>query len=254
MFAIRLIMKYFYSILFVFVSLQLFAQITINYDGQTEDISGQTYTMVAPSYQSFDVPFVVNNNTGQTHRWRITRLKIDVPTGWKDGLCWGHATDPFGGTCYSSNQMASNPWTSGATQSVLFDINDGEHGKMKATIDPDDWTTGTAHYRYYISDNGVNYSDSVDLVIEFTANVAPIKDPVSVSIVPNPATDYIQITMNGVDNASFKMVDALGSTILKETIFSSKKINTSDYKNGLYFIVFDIPGAKPITRKVIIKH
>ena len=247
-------MKNIYTLLFTLFLVSSYAQVTINYDTQSEDISGQTYTMVAPSYQAFDVPFVVNNNTGQMHRWRVTRLKIDVPVGWKDGLCWGHATDPFGGTCYSSNQMASNPWTSGSSSSVLFDINDGEYGKMKATIDPDDWTSGTAHYRYYISDNGINYTDSVDLVIEFTANVAPVKDPISVSIVPNPASDFIQISMNGIESASFKMVDALGSIIIKETINSNKKINTSDFKSGLYFIVFDTSGQKPITRKVIIKH
>jgi CRISPR/Cas system-associated protein Cas7 (RAMP superfamily) len=90
-------------------------------------------------------------------------------------------------------------------------------------------------------------------MIQFTANVAT-KEPISVSIVPNPATDFIQISMNGIESASFKMVDALGSTVTKETINSNKKINTSDYKSGLYFIVFDIPGQKPITRKVIIKH
>jgi CRISPR/Cas system-associated protein Cas7 (RAMP superfamily) len=60
--------------------------------------------------------------------------------------------------------------------------------------------------------------------------------------------------LNGIESASFKMVDALGSTMVKETIYSNKKINTSDYKSGLYFIVFDISGQKPITRKVVIRH
>jgi hypothetical protein len=246
-------MKKINTILFTLFLVTSYAQVTITYDTQTEDLSGQTYTMVAPNHQAFDVPFHINNETGLTKQWRVTRYQLNVPTGWSDYLCWGHGTDPFGGTCFSSAQMNANPWTSSASQSLQFDVNDGEFAKLKATIDADDWTSGTAHYRYYIVEGNTNI-DSVDLVIQFTASVAPIKEPISVSIVPNPATDFIQISMNGIESASFKMVDALGSTIIKETINSNKKINTSDYKSGLYFIVFDIPGQKPITRKVIIKH
>jgi hypothetical protein len=49
-------------------------------------------------------------------------------------------------------------------------------------------------------------------------------------------------------------MDALGTTISKETVISSKKINVSDLRNGVYFVVIDIPGSKTITRKVIIRH
>lgn len=246
-------MKKLYAIFFSLFLVTSYGQITINYDNQTEDISGQTYNMVAPNYQAFDVPFHINNETGSTKQWRVTRYRISVPEGWSDFLCWGHGTDPFGGTCFSSTQMNGNPWTSPASQSVQFDVNNGEYAKLKVTVDADDWTSGTAHYRYYIVE-GNSTIDSVDLVVQFTASVASIKESISVSIVPNPATDYIQISMSGIESASFKMVDALGSTMIKETINSNKKINTSDFKSGLYFIVFDIPGQKPITRKVIIKH
>lgn len=245
-------MKKIYTILFSLFLVTSYGQISINYDNQTEDISGQSYNMVAPSYQAFDVPFRINNESGSTKQWRITRYRISVPAGWSDFLCWGHATDEFGGTCFSSTQMNGNPWTSPASTSVMFDVNDGEYAKLKVTIDADDWVSGSAHYRYYIVEGNENI-DSVDLMIQFTANVTQ-KEPVSVSIVPNPATDFIQISMNGIESASFKMVDALGSTVIKETIYSNKKINTSDYKSGLYFMVFDIPGQKSITRKVIIKH
>ena len=74
------------------------------------------------------------------------------------------------------------------------------------------------------------------------------------NIGPNPATDYIQITMNGVESANLKIMDALGTTISKEAITSKKKINVSDLRNGVYFVVIEIPGSKTITRKVIIRH
>ena len=81
-----------------------------------------------------------------------------------------------------------------------------------------------------------------------------MKEEISVTIGPNPATDYIQITMNGVESANLKIMDALGTTISKEAITSKKKINVSDLRNGVYFVVIEIPGSKTITRKVIIRH
>jgi hypothetical protein len=228
--------------------------IIITLEGQNTDISGQVHTMNAPGSSTFDVPFHVENQTGQSRQWVVTRLKVNVPTGWSDGLCWGHGTDPFGGTCFSSTQMNGNPWSTPASQSVLFTINDGEYGKMKPQVNPDDNISGQAHYRYFISEVGSNYIDSVDLVIDYIASVNQIKDLVSVSIVPNPASDYIQISMTGIETASLKMVDVFGSTVMKENIGASKKLNVSDFNSGIYFLVFDVPGRKSFTRKVIIRN
>ena len=227
--------------------------IMIAVNGTLTDISGQTHEVALTTTDPIEVSFDIFNNTGVNHQWRITRDKISVSTTWSDFLCWGHCTDQFGGTCYAAN--VSDPWTTPATQSVLFDVNNSECGKLKVTINPDDWTTtGQARYRYYVSDNGTNFSDSVDLVLSYTAALKPVKEEISVNIGPNPAADYVQITMNGVESANLKIMDALGTTISKEAIFSSKKINVSDLRNGVYFVVIDIPESKTITRKVIIRH
>ncbi|MCF8408224.1 MAG: T9SS type A sorting domain-containing protein [Crocinitomicaceae bacterium] len=249
-------MKKFLVAFSFFLSLAALAQdgIVITLDGQTVDISGGTHQMIAPSNAVFDVPFEVVNNTGQTHQWVVTRLKVNVPTGWADGLCWGHGTDPFGGTCFSSTQMVGSPWSTPGSQSVLFNIADGEYGKMKPQINPDDFTSGQAHYRYYLSDLGSGYSDSVDLIIDFVATVKPIKEDVTVSIVPNPASDYINITVNGMENGTLKMVDILGNVVYKDAIVNSKSIATSNFKTGVYFVTIDAPGSKSISRKVIIRH
>jgi len=247
-------MKLYIFISLIFFSLSSFAQngISIMIDGQTTELSGGTYTMTAPSMTTFDVPFDIYNNTGLTRNWRITRTRLSVPTGWTDAFCWGHATDPFGGTCYSSGQMATNPWTTPA--SALFPIGDGEYGKLKVAIDPDDFVSGTAHYRYYVSSDGINFVDSVDLIIEFIAAVKPLKDVASVTIAPNPTSDYLNITLSGAETASMKMVDVLGNVIFKENINSNKKLDVSEFKSGVYFITFEGQNFKPFNRKVIIRH
>jgi hypothetical protein len=246
--------------LFLFITLSIsaftFSQdgIVIHVDGQTTDLSGSTHYVVAPSNASFDIPLDVENHTGMPRDWRVTRLRIDAPAGWTDALCWGHATDPFGGTCYTSGQMNTNPWTTPGAQTVLFTINDGEYGKLKASVDPADGVYGTAHYRYYISTNGVAYSDSIDVVVDYVAAVKPIKEEVGVSIYPNPTSEYVSIQLAGMDQSSFKMMDAVGNVLLKEVIHGNRKINVGDFNNGIYFLLFETASGRTITKKLVVRH
>jgi hypothetical protein len=246
--------------LFLFITLSIsaftFSQdgIVIHVDGQTTDLSGSTHYVVAPSNASFDIPLDVENHSGMPRDWRVTRLRIDAPAGWTDALCWGHATDPFGGTCYTSGQMNTNPWTTPGAQTVLFTINDGEYGKLKASVDPADGVYGTAHYRYYISTNGVAYSDSIDVVVDYVAAVKPIKEEIGVSIYPNPTSEYVSIQLAGMDQSSFKMMDAVGNVLLKEIIHGNRKINVGDFNNGIYFLLFETASGRTITKKLVVRH
>lgn len=246
--------------LFLFATLSIsaftFSQdgIVIHVDGQTTDLSGSTYNVVAPSNTSFDVPLNVENHTGMPRDWRVTRVRIDAPAGWTDALCWGHATDPFGGTCYSSGQMNTNPWTTPGAQTVLFTVNDGEYGKLKVSFDPADGVYGAAHYRYYISTNGVAYSDSIDVVVDYVAAVKPIKEEIGVSIYPNPTSEYVSIQLAGMDQSSFKMMDAVGNVLMKEVIHGNRKINVGDFNNGIYFLLFETASGRIITKKLVVRH
>jgi hypothetical protein len=229
--------------------------IVIHLDGQTTDISGAAHMVVAPSNAAtFDIALDVVNNTGAARSWRITRLRLDAPAGWTDGLCWGSATDPFGGQCYSSGQMNTNPWTTPGSQSVLFTLNNGEYGKLKAQVDPADGVYGTAHYRYYISANGLSYADSVDVIVDYLASVKPVKEEIGVSIFPNPTSEYVSIQLAGMDQSNFKLMDAVGNVIMKETIHGSKKINVGDFSNGIYFLIFETSTGKTITKKLVVRH
>jgi hypothetical protein len=250
-------MKSLFLSIFISFSLVALSQnaIVIHLDGQTTDLSGQTHTVAVTSGASFDVPFDVVNNTGAPKDWRITRYRIAAPTGWTDALCWGHSTDPFGGTCYSSSQMNTNPWTTPGTQTVLFTLQDGEYGKMKVAIDPEDNTYGQAHYRYYISTNGQAMLDSVDLIVDFTAGIKPVvKEELNITVYPNPSSEYVHIQFSGTEQMQLKMMDALGNVISKEVLTCNRKLNISDLNSGVYFLVFDAPGTKTITRKLVVRH
>ncbi len=221
--------------------------------GQTEDLSGDTLFVVAPSYDLFDVEMVVYNNTGGTVSWKIRRVRLDVPTGWADGCCWGHCTDPFGGLCFSSSQMNYADYT--MPNSAYVDLMDGECGKLKPQIDPDDFVSGQAHYRYYLTADGTNYLDSIDVKVDFVASVQQqIIELPSMSISPNPASDYAIINVTGIEGATMKIVDVLGNLITKEAITGTKKLDLANYRNGVYFVMIEAPGIKTMNRKLIVKH
>ena len=231
--------------------------ISIFVEGQNTDLSSgiSPYTVNAPSGATFDVTFEIHNNSAINQKWRITRKQLSVPAGWADGLCWGHSSDPFGGACYSSTQMTTNPWTSPGGAAVLFDILPGEYGKMKPDFNPSDGVSGFAHYRYYITNSsGLSYLDSVDVMVDYVAGNKIIKDPVSVTLVPNPADDYIFLNSINNESIQFKITDAMGAILMKEQFISSKKINISEFRSGVYFISFEAPGVKSFTRKIIVRH
>ena len=242
--------KLYFTILLILPSV-LFAQTTINLQDSEENISGGSYEFTASNSNAVDVPLEIKNMGSSDADWRITRLRINVPAGWSDLICWGHSTDAFGGTCFSSSQMLGNPWTTPVSSN--FTVSPNEYGKLKVTINPEEGATGLGHYRYYVSNDGVNFIDSVDIKFDYSLSVQEV-EPIQVSIVPNPASDFIQINLSGAVTAQMKMVDVLGSEVLNQTVMSTATFDISNFRNGVYIMTFNAPGSKSIVRKVIVKH
>jgi len=242
--------KLYFTILLILPSF-LFAQTTINLQDSEENISGGSYEFTASNSNAVDVPLEIKNMGSSDADWRITRLRINVPAGWSDLICWGHSTDAFGGTCFSSSQMLGNPWTTPVSSN--FTVSPNEYGKLKVIINPEEGATGLGHYRYYVSNDGVNFIDSVDIKFDYSLSVQEV-EPIQVSIVPNPASDFIQINLSGAVTAQMKMVDVLGSEVLNQTVMSTATFDISNFRNGVYIMTFNAPGSKSIVRKVIVKH
>jgi hypothetical protein len=84
----------------------------------------------------------------------------------------------------------------------------------------------------------------------------PILD-LQYSIYPNPATSKITIDvtlLGGNEPITMQIVDILGRTVHSESIQlqkSSYTVNTSEWKPGIYSVIFS-DGNKRSTQKVII--
>ena len=99
----------------------------------------------------------------------------------------------------------------------------------------------------------MNYIDSVDIKFDYSLSVEEV-EPISVSIVPNPASDFIKVNIEGVASAEMTMVDVLGSKVLNQTVSTTSTFDISNFRNGVYIMSFNAPGSKSIVRKVIVKH
>ena len=93
----------------------------------------------------------------------------------------------------------------------------------------------------------------MDIKFDYSLSIEEVA-PISVTIAPNPASDFIQVSLEGVATAQMKMVDVLGSQVLNQTVSATSIFDISSFRNGVYIMSFDAPGSKSIVRKVIVKH
>lgn len=238
----------------------LIAQIEIRQDGIGPDLAGTTVTVNLNSSMifPFEANYIVTNNTGTDKTLRITRVIVSEPTGWDDDLCWPP-------NCYLATP---NPYTTpitdapicldGTSEAIIFagtPQQDTVEADLHPKVSPDVSTNGTALYMYYIIDEGGNYIDSLGLEFNFTLGVNEIEEEVSVQIAPNPATNYISVLTKGISKGSIKLVDVLGNVVYKDVISgTTKKIDVSEFGNGVYFVIIESPGEKTINRKLIVRH
>ncbi len=87
-----------------------------------------------------------------------------------------------------------------------------------------------------------------------TSDISKIGSNVSVTIFPNPATDFINITYNSIDNNKITatIYNAIGEKITDiELIQNSNKINIQNLENGVYFIKIKTQTSE-ITKKFVV--
>ena len=164
-----------------------------------------------------------------------------------------------------TNQGADIVFSGGTgSESIVFQSNEVTSNhlighqpyEMKPRITIDMNTATSAQYRYYVVDAASGtYLDSIDLNINFALAVNPIKQNPTISLSPNPATDNVTFQLWNAETGSVRIVDALGNVVYNEIISNgTKSIDVSNFKNGVYFVIIDPSDAKPVNRKLIIRH
>ncbi|AEA43818.1 T9SS type A sorting domain-containing protein [Fluviicola taffensis] len=223
------------------------------------DISGTTFTANVTDDQTYIFYFNVKNVSGSDQYLRIKVLELSAPAGWSDGVCWGaYPDDELEGQCYTAAAVNTNPWTTPNPPGVMHAQTIPDQGNGLLWPDIHVYGTGSAHYRYYVMSNQGGFAiDSFDLVVSRTLSIDDNKVAATVSAYPNPANNLLTINTTGIENgnSSVKIVDVLGKLIYNEEMSaSSKKIDVSEFKNGVYILTVMDKGAIVQTRRIVVKH
>ena len=219
--------------------------ILINMTGDPTDISGTTYieTITGIAENHHIVDFLVQNTTAIDQAWMVTRRIIEQPPLlWTNSFCWGVLG--VSGFCYSS-QAEYSP-------SALLDVPAGGAGTLNTYLDSA-FISGTALYRYYISLDGINYLDSVDIRINSSLGTNDLESTLNVLVSPNPASDKITIATQGTTNGVAKIIDVLGNVIITTTFNGTNTIDVSELKDGIYFVLVESEGLKPSSQRIVIQ-
>lgn len=230
------------------------AQVSIReYNGGSPTGSNLNGTIISRTISEDELVVVdlgVTNNSGSDKSLSVVRTKILEVAAWAptEQICWGYQAE---GNCYTTPFISPNPWTSpawgsplpnAATANLKFDIHSS--------------SAGSIHYRFYVMD-GSTKVDSVDVMVSTTLGIKDKKnEEISMSIYPNPATSILNISAQGLDgNYDVRMTDVLGKVVYNETVIgSSKKVDVSDFKNGVYLVTITEKGTAIQTRRIVVKH
>ena len=229
--------------------------IKIFVDQGTTDYSGVTYTVnldpTSPELLSnvLEVHFSVHNSGNSAKQLQVVRKRLSVPNSWNDQVCWPP-------NCYNTSNVEYT--TPNSNNNPAPTIEAGASAELKPRITVDVTSTGTASYRYYLKDVATsNRLDSVDLIVNFTAaaSIPVVKQTPNFTISPNPADHHITVSTSGMESCTIRVVDVLGNEMYNEEFSgTSKYINVSEYKTGVYFVLVEPAGSKTINRKLIVKH
>lgn len=93
----------------------------------------------------------------------------------------------------------------------------------------------------------------VDDATDESLNNSGIVPELSISVQPNPASDFITINADGVENAMVQIIDVLGNVVWNSTISGKGSINVTEFRNGIYYVNVSANGTRA-SRKVIVRH
>lgn len=233
----------------VSVSLSASAQFEfyVQGDASQTNYAGGTYQIVATDAVDQYTKIDIFNETGVDGDFVIGRRRISEAASWTDYMCWGGPGG--GGLCIDAPIMDQEYFQ---MQNSAVPILDGNNGLLESHIQPSFTDPGTRVYRYYVGTIQNPMMDSMDVEVTLTPLSVP-SPKLTIGVQPNPASDYISISANGVEGADLKIVDVLGNVVMQSKISGKTTINVAEYRNGIYFVTVSAAGTR-VSRKVIVRH
>jgi hypothetical protein len=164
---------------------------------------------------------------------------------WTEYICWGPSAG-VGGGCYNASGQT---WISPVGDAV--NLTASVYGAGTMHINPNG-TSGNCHYRYYISTVAGVLVDSVDVKLTSTAGIKENKS-VTLSVYPNPASEYLTVASTATGEMNVRITDVLGKEVFEDRFSGSKKIDLDNFKNGVFIVSITNNEGFAQTRRIVVR-
>jgi hypothetical protein len=182
--------------------------------------------------------------------YRIKRVKlVSVGTSaWTESICWGPIPDPtFLGSC--NNPGSAQTWISPLTEAI--NLSSSVYGLATMHINPMG-TSGNCHYRYYITTAAGDPVDSVDVKMTSTARIKE-NESVTLSVYPNPVSEYLTVASTATGEMSVSITDVLGKEVFADRFSGSKKIDLVGFATGVFIVSITNNEGYAQTRRIVVR-
>ena len=82
-------------------------------------------------------------------------------------------------------------------------------------------------------------------------SLEPLENTLTISIYPNPTSDFIFISKSNETKLNYTVLDAAGIQMAKEELVSNY-FDVSNYANGVYFVQFADENGRSTTKKFVV--
>ncbi len=166
----------------------------------------------------------IKNTSANEARLRWVYLSEDMPSGWESWVC--------------DNNLCYGPNTDETPSNRPVVISAGMDGLMILHVDPND-TPGTGTIKLEITDfddHNIVIDTAIYIIEALTVGTEELEKGVeSLSIFPNPASDYIQITNNTLVD-QVVVYNVLGKRMLDFRYEASAHYAVADLPAGFYLV------------------
>ena len=236
----------------IFLPFLTFGQLKITTTGDTADLNGTIYEVFGlPSDVDIKKELYAINQSASDFTVKVRRTEVDVQPGTKNTTCWVNC--PIFQDAGVNPVLVSGQSTTIAASDTNFSFV-AHHRPMGLD--------GCSWMKYEWVDEATELVVYATVDIKFyhsTGNcllgLDDLKNNIEASLAPNPATDNVLLTlegMSGYNEVSIDIFDLLGKKVSSIAQVGPKNnLNVSEFKNGMYFISIMKNGSLIKTSKFI---
>ncbi|MCD4773855.1 MAG: T9SS type A sorting domain-containing protein [Bacteroidales bacterium] len=170
----------------------------------------------------------------------------------KTGIAWGHLSHDYNWNirAHLTGDVITQWLSVDPTSGIVVP---GESTDITVTFDATDLEIGSYSAKIQVNSNAPTTPlIEVPVMLGVIVGIDEAEDNTAIMIYPNPAADYLNINSNK-EIQTIRMTNYVGQVVFNRSVNNELiKINTSDYRAGIYFIqITTVDGI--ITKQIVIK-